>query len=159
MSTAAQNTPTAPDEMTLIAGQLRRAYRGPAWHGPPLKAILLDVGEQNAQRTPSNGAHSIHEIALHVTAWMRIARERLSATQIRAVSDEEDWPEPQESWTATLQALDREERELEEAIRRFPPARLHEKAPAAEPQTFYVLLHGIVQHTLYHAGQIILLNK
>jgi uncharacterized damage-inducible protein DinB len=159
MSTAAQNTPTIPDESSLIAEQLRRAYRGPAWHGPSLKAILLDVGEENAQRRPPNGAHSIHEIALHVAAWMRIARERLSATQARSVSDEEDWPAPRESWTKTLQILDREVRELEEAIRRFPPAKLQEPAPAVEAQTFYVLLHGIVQHTLYHAGQIILLNK
>ena len=159
MSTAAQNTPTTPDETSLIADQLRRAYRGPAWHGPPLKAILLDVGEEKVREQPLNGAHSIHEIVSHIAAWMRIARERLSATEARSVSDEEDWPAPNGSWTGTLQALDREERELEEAIRRFPPARLQERAPSVEPQTFYVLLHGIVQHTLYHAGQIILLNK
>ncbi|MGA8593786.1 MAG: hypothetical protein WB676_03495, partial [Bryobacteraceae bacterium] len=93
MSTAAQNLPTTPDETSLIAEQLRRAYRGPAWHGPPLKAILLDVGEENALRRPPNGAHSIHEIVSHVAAWMRIARERLSAEEAREVSEEEDWPE------------------------------------------------------------------
>lgn len=159
MSTAAQNIPTAPNETSLIAEQLRRAYRGPAWHGPPLKAILLDVGEKKAMERPPNGAHSIHEIVLHIAAWMRIARERLSATKAREVGEEEDWPEPIGSWTETLQAFDQEERELEETIRRFPVGRLHEQAPATEPQTFYVLLHGIVQHTLYHAGQIVLLNK
>jgi uncharacterized damage-inducible protein DinB len=163
MSTAAQNTSstpqTAPAEPSLIAEQLHRAYRGPAWHGPSLKAILLDVSEERAREQPPSGAHSIREIVLHIAAWMRIARERLTAAEIRQVSDEEDWPESNESWTAVLQALDQEERALEEAIRQFPAARLHERAPAAEPQTFYVLLHGIVQHTLYHAGQIILLNK
>jgi uncharacterized damage-inducible protein DinB len=159
MGTVAQNVSSSPDETLLIAEQLRRAYRGPAWHGPALKAILLDVGEEKASERPPSGAHSIREIVLHVAAWMRIGRERLSAGVVRQVSDEEDWPEPKGSWAGILQALDQEERALEEAIRQFPAARLHERAPAVEPQTFYVLLHGVVQHTLYHAGQIILLNK
>jgi uncharacterized damage-inducible protein DinB len=34
-----------------------------------------------------------------------------------------------------------------------------ENWPATEPQTFYELLHGVVQHTAYHAGQIVVLKK
>jgi len=146
-------------EVSRIADQLHRAYRGPAWHGPSLKAILTEVTEDRAAIRPASGAHSIWEIVLHITAWLRIGRERLTAPEARIVSDEEDWPEPGRSWTETLVALETEERALEEAILRFPDERLQERAPAAEPQTFYVLLHGVVQHTLYHAGQIIVLNK
>jgi uncharacterized damage-inducible protein DinB len=146
-------------EVSRIADQLHRAYRGPAWHGPSLKAILTDVTAQRAAVRPANGAHSIWEIVLHITAWLRIARERLTASQARAVSDEEDWPAPGSSWPETLATLEKEEQALEQAIRSFPEERLHEHAPAAEPQTYYVLLHGVVQHTLYHAGQIIILNK
>jgi uncharacterized damage-inducible protein DinB len=146
-------------EVSRIADQLHRAYRGPAWHGPSLKAILMEVTADRAAIRPASGAHSIWEIVLHITAWLRMGRERLTASEARVVSDEEDWPEPDRSWTETLAALEREERALEEAILRFPDERLQERAPAAEPQTFYVLLHGVVQHTLYHAGQIIVLNK
>jgi uncharacterized damage-inducible protein DinB len=146
-------------EVSRIADQLHRAYRGAAWHGPSLKAILTDVTEDRAATRPASGAHSIWEIVLHITAWLRIGRERLTAPEARTVSDEEDWPEPGRSWTETLAALETEERALEEAILHFPEERLQERAPAAEPQTFYVLLHGVVQHTLYHAGQIMVLNK
>jgi uncharacterized damage-inducible protein DinB len=146
-------------EVSRITDQLHRAYRGPAWHGPSLKAILTEVSPDRAAVRPASGAHSIREIVLHITAWLRIARERLTAQDARLVRDEEDWPEPDSPWAETLAALEREERALEEAILRFPDERLQERAPAAEPQTYYVLLHGVVQHTLYHAGQIILLNK
>jgi uncharacterized damage-inducible protein DinB len=147
-------------ESARIASQLHRAYRGPAWHGPSLKAILADVTPERAVLRPIANAHSIWEIVLHITAWMRIARERLTATQARSISDEEDWPSVVgKSWSEALTALETEERALEDAIRSFPDERLEERAPATEPQSYYVLLHGVVQHTLYHAGQIILLNK
>jgi hypothetical protein len=90
---------------------------------------------------------------------MRIARERLSATEARDVSDEEDWPSANVPWREILSSLEAEERSLREAILKFPNERLGEQAPAREPQTFYTLLHGVVQHTLYHAGQIAILNK
>jgi uncharacterized damage-inducible protein DinB len=146
-------------ETARIADQLRRAYRGPAWHGPSLKAILYDVREEQANRRPISGAHSTLEIVLHITAWLAIARERLSATMGRDIPDEEDWPAPSGSWRDALEKLEVEVNALEQAILRFPDERLQEPAPAKEPQTFYILLHGVVQHTLYHAGQIIVLNK
>jgi hypothetical protein len=63
------------------------------------------------------------------------------------------------SWADTISRFEEEARSLEQAILAFPGHRLNEQAPAAEPQTFYVLLHGAVQHNLYHAGQIALLKK
>lgn len=146
-------------ETSRIADQLHRAYRGPAWHGPSLKAILADVNPDKVGDRPPNGAHSIGEIVLHITAWMRIAKERLTAAKPRAISEDEDWPISGSSWRDTLAALEEAEQALEEAIRNFPDERLGERAPANEPQTYYTLMHGVVQHTLYHAGQIILLNK
>jgi hypothetical protein len=85
-------TPQAPahsgsEETDRIAGQLHGAYRGPAWHGPSLKAILSDVTAERAALRPIGNAHSIWEIVLHITAWMRIARERLEASEARAVTD------------------------------------------------------------------------
>ena len=146
-------------ETSRIADQMQRAYKGPAWHGPSLKAILLDVTEDKARLHPPNGAHSIWEIVLHITAWMRIARERLSAKETHKVTDDEDWPPPKISWNETLAELAAEEKALHDAIVKFPDERLNEQAPAVEPQTYYTLLHGVVQHITYHSGQIILLNK
>lgn len=146
-------------ETARIADQLHRAYVGPAWHGPSLNEILSGVTESQASNRPIPGAHNIWELVLHITAWLRIARERLSAESVRAIPPEEDWPPVAGAWADALAELDTAVRALEEGVREFPEDRLNRRVPAVEPQSFYGLLHGVVQHTLYHAGQIALLKK
>ncbi|MBV9612991.1 MAG: DinB family protein [Acidobacteriaceae bacterium] len=147
------------NESARIAGELHRVYHGHAWLGPALEEILSGIDARGAAQRPIPGAHTIWELVLHISAWMSIARERLSATEIREPSSEEDWPPITGSWQDALADLQREARDLEQAVRTFPDLRLDEAAPAREPQTFYILLHGAVQHTAYHAGQIALLKK
>lgn len=149
----------AATEGARITDQLRRMYDGPAWHGPALAPLLADVTARQASARPLPNAHSIWEIVLHLAAWLRIARERLSATQTRDHTDAENWPPAAGSWPDTLAALEREQRSLEQAILSFPDPRLDDPAPASEPQTFYILLHGVIQHVAWHAGQIAILKK
>lgn len=150
---------TSPHELSRIADQLRRVCEGQAWLGPSLKEVLCDVDESCARRRPIERAHTIWELVSHIGAWMRIARERLSASETRDHSPEENWPPMTGSWQEVLAGVDRERRELEQAMCAFPSERLDDTAPASEPQTFYILLHGVVQHIAYHAGQIALLRK
>ena len=63
------------------------------------------------------------------------------------------------AWQDAVKALEVETWALEQAILGFPEERLDYRAPASEPQTFYVLLHGVIQHSAYHAGQIALLKR
>ncbi len=146
-------------ETKRIAGQIRRSFEGPAWHGPSLRELLEGVTEEQARRRPVAGAHTIWELTLHVAAWMRIGRERLTATESRGYTDEENFPPMSGSWTDALELLDRECRALIESVRSFPDSRLNDTVPAPEPQTYYILLHGIAQHNIYHAGQIAILKK
>lgn len=146
-------------ETERIATELRYFYDGPSWLGPSLKELITDVGEDRARERPVQGAHTIWELVLHITAWLRIARERLSATRVRDVESAENWPDMGGSWQQATASLELEVDQLEQAIRRFPSERLQERALAPEPQTFYVLLHGIIEHSAYHTGQIALLKK
>jgi uncharacterized damage-inducible protein DinB len=159
VSTAFQNQKEQLSETARIADQLRRAYEGKAWLGPALTEILSGVTQEQAARRPISNAHTIWELVLHIAAWMRIGRERLTATKTRDHTEEENWPPMAGSWQDALAMLEREERQLEQAILIFPEERLNEPAPATEPQTFYELLHGVVQHAAYHGGQIVLLKK
>ena len=146
-------------ETARIADQLRRSCSGPAWHGPSLSELLEGVTEELAARRAVAGGHTIHELVLHITAWMRAARERLTATAPIDLTLEEDWPPADGPWSAALANLGSEARALEEAVLLFPDERLDRRAPAHQPQSYYGLLHGVIQHNLYHAGQIALLRK
>jgi uncharacterized damage-inducible protein DinB len=149
-------------EASRITDQLERAFDGKAWHGPPLMALLDGVDARAAAARPVPGAHTIWELVLHITTWMTIARRRLAGEAVEAAPDE-DWP-PMRSdageagWRAALDALRAAHRSLVAAAARADDALLAAQTPGRD-YTNYVLLHGVVQHTLYHAGQIALLKR
>ena len=72
-----------------------------------------------------------------------------------------DWPPLGDTqardWLAACAHLQRAHSELREVISRFEPALLGEIT--SRGLSAYVLMHGIVQHDLWHAGQIMLLRK
>jgi uncharacterized damage-inducible protein DinB len=148
-------------EIERIQDQLRRAFEGPAWHGPSVKELLSDVTAEKAAARGVAGAHSIWEIVLHIGAWQEAARRRLAGERAE-LSTEEDWPLVSETsetaWRETLEALERDHLRLREALDGMDEARLTQ--PIVEGMSsVYVTLQGIVQHDLYHAGQIAVLKK
>jgi len=74
----------------------------------------------------------------------------------------EDWPAvtdtSEAAWTKTLEELRSNHQALRAAIRELDEAKLDENVPGTT-YSVYFLLHGVVQHDLYHAGQIALLKK
>jgi hypothetical protein len=62
------------------------------------------------------------------------------------------------AWEQAKASLDRGHHALREAIARVDESRLNE--PIFDGMsTVYVTLHGVIQHDLYHAGQIAMLKK
>jgi uncharacterized damage-inducible protein DinB len=146
-------------ETERIAEQLKLLCEGPSWLGPPMDVLLADVSQETASQRASHYAHTIWELVLHIESWLRVARVRLTASTTVEPEEDENWPTPGGSWQDATNGLRYEASALQEAILEFPPERLEHVAPAAEPQTFYVLLHGVIQHSAYHAGQIAVLKK
>lgn len=148
-------------EVRRIASQLKRAYEGQAWHGPSLKEILAGVTAEQAARRPLADAHSIWELVLHISAWESAARRRLEGVYVDN-PDEGDWPaveDPSETaWQNTLAQLERQHLELRGAVARLSDEQLDKPLAAGKPSAYFTL-HGVIQHTLYHAGQIALLKK
>ncbi len=111
---------------------------------------------------PIPDRHTIWELVLHLTAWTDIPRQRMEGDPVADPSVEQDWPpvtgSDEASWRATIQELHLAHDRLQEALVRFPETRLSETVPGRDHSVF-VMLHGVVQHGLYHAGQIAMLKK
>ena len=71
---------------------------------------------------------------------------------------EEDWPHGVDAWTALLKELEASHVRLMETLAELDDSRL-DGAVIGTGGTVYHLLHGVVQHNLYHAGQIALLRR
>jgi uncharacterized damage-inducible protein DinB len=148
-------------QVKKIVEQLQRAWDGEAFHGTPVRTLLEGVGAAAAFARPLGGAHSIAEIARHIGTWEDIVRRRLAGEVIDQVADEVDWPGGEATpaaWDATLRWLDETHARLEGAVAALPEGRLGEPVAARDYDVQY-MLQGILQHTLYHAGQIALLTK
>jgi uncharacterized damage-inducible protein DinB len=149
------------NEIDRIIDQIRRAYDGDAWHGTPLRGILADVSAGTASALPILGAHSIREIVRHITFWYDGVRRRIGGEIVEA-DEAAQWPGATDSgegsWRRELADLERAHAALLEAVARLGAKDLERPVPG-NPYNVYVLLHGLVQHNLYHAGQIALLKK
>ena len=146
-----------------IIDQLCRSVHGGAWHGPAFLELLADLTPSQAAARPFAKAHTIWEVVLHTTVWMNQISARLVGEGRRDLPQEEDWPaQPTTidgpSWRATLDSLDSAYDGLVARIRQVGESRLDEPIMDGG-STVYVSLHGVIQHNLYHAGQIALLKK
>jgi uncharacterized damage-inducible protein DinB len=149
------------NQIEFIGDQLRSAYAGKAWHGPSLQELLAGVTAQQALARPIAGAHSIWELAMHIGVWMSAARRRLAGDPAK-LTPQEDWPlidgGSPAAWQQTLAALEQELTQLKSAICSLSESSLENQTPEKNYSLAF-LLHGVVQHNLYHAGQIALLKK
>lgn len=148
-------------EVERLADQSRRAFSGEAWYGDSLEEILEGVTAEEAGARPFPGAHNIWELVLHVTFTEEIMRLRIEGERAE-FSDGEDFPPVRDAseaaWGATLEALADSHRKLSDTISRLSEAELDEKVLGRD-HSKYFLLHGLIQHAVYHAGQIALLKK
>jgi uncharacterized damage-inducible protein DinB len=148
-------------ESARIADQLRRAFDGSAWHGPALLELLRDVDAVTAAAKPLPDVHSIWELVLHIAAWDGTIHRRLAGKKLR-LSAAQNFPrvtKPTEAaWRSAIAQTKRTHQALVQAVAALPGSRLRRRVPGKR-YDFYHMLHGLVQHELYHAGQIALLKK
>jgi uncharacterized damage-inducible protein DinB len=149
-------------ESNRIGDQLRRSFEGTAWHGPSLEEVLAGVTAEKAAAHPIVGVHSIWEIVLHIATWENIVRRRLEGEDFDDPPPEIDWKpavnDDEHSWQAALDGLKSANLALRDAISRIDDSRLKEIIPRKNYSVYY-MLHGVIQHDLYHGGQIAILKK
>ena len=155
-------------EIARIIDELEREHAGDPWHGNPLRQILEGVDYRQAAHRPLPGAHTIWELVLHMISWKNEVRRRIAGAPAGEPL-EGDWPQAPnataDAWRDTLAALEASHRSLVSSVSSLPEDKLFQ--PTNDPREresglgvdHYVLLHGMVQHDVYHAGQIALLKN
>lgn len=150
-------------EVSRIAKLSRHALNGEPWYGLALCKLLEGVTAEKAAAQPIPGAHSIWQEVLHATTWRKVAIRLLNGETVAPVTLEENWPalpsKPSPAdWQQALDELVGTQAPFEAALLALTDERLSEKTPE-KPFSFYVLVHGVIQHDAYHAGQIAMLKS
>jgi len=148
-------------EIVRIAEQLRRAVDGDAWHGPAVMQILDGVDARTAAAHPIASGHSLWEILHHVTAWTRAVQRRLNGEAVE-LTGAGDWPPVSDTseaaWQAAVGSFRAAQQDLLAKLKSMSNDELGLFAPG-QKYSYSFMLHGLVQHHLYHAGQMALLKK
>jgi uncharacterized damage-inducible protein DinB len=148
-------------EIRRILGQIEGSFGPGAWHGPSIRELLTGVTAELAAGRIAPGTHSIWELVLHIAAWEDATRRMVEGGS-GEVSDERNFPAlpgvSEAAWQAAITTLNAGHEALLGSVARLNDAQL-EQTVAGKSYTLYFLLHGVVQHTLYHAGQIALLKR
>ncbi|MHB1326608.1 MAG: DinB family protein [Gemmatimonadales bacterium] len=154
-------------ERSRLVDELDRVFRGDPWYGPSVRDVLQDVTAREARVRPLPAAHSIWELVLHMTGWKAEVRSRLGGAAA-GTPPQGDWPavpDRDDQWTDALATLAATHEDLLDAIRSASDATLEgpvrdERNPAlGTGLTQWQTLRGILQHDVYHLGQISLLKR
>lgn len=145
-----------------LMAQLQRSMEGPAWHGPSVRESLEGIGAADAAMHPIPGAHGCWELVLHLAGSYRLVLRRLEGDGSPSLPHE-DWPEvpepTDENWKRDMSALYALSARVRTAIRNYPLERLFEQIIEESPYPAFTQFIGLIQHDLYHAGQIVLLKR
>ena len=134
---------------------------GDAWHGDAVWPVLDNISAEEAAARPIPSAHTIWEIVMHMAFWENVAAQRLAGLRSGLVEELNFPPIPaatEENWRKTLDQLRDSNRVVRQALAKLDANKLDELT-AAGKRTFYGEAHGILEHHVYHLGQVVLLKK
>jgi len=152
-------------ESNRIAYALASAINGDAWYGDSLRKILDNVAVEQARARPIADAHTIWELVVHVEAWVKFCQGAIEGVSIPAwatMPKEQDWPRVtdtgDQAWNLAVNSFFATHLKLVETIKTLSDDRLETTVPG-RTYNFYHLFQGMMQHAIYHGGQIALLKK
>src|SRR5688572_30069972 len=148
-------------EIARIARLLKQTFEGNPYYGPSVLEALVSVDAEIAAGKPPWSAHSIWELVSHLTAELVYARTVLEGTPGPWIDGETTWPPltdtSESAWQKAVADLKKANRALVRAVQALDDDIL-DKKPVYVRGSYYLMLHGTMQHSIYHGGQISLLR-
>jgi uncharacterized damage-inducible protein DinB len=146
---------------TQIAKQLRAVYFGGNWTSVNMKEVLSDIGWQEATEEIFS-FNTIAVLVFHTGYYIGAVMQVLEGGQLTAkdsYSFELPPVQSAEAWeNLVLKTLSDAER-FADRIEQLPENKLHETFVDEKYGTYYRNLTGIIEHTHYHLGQIVVIKK
>ena len=154
------------DELIRIIDLLNTTYEGEeAWHGPSVVDVLRGVTPDMAGRRIAPNTHSIAELVFHMTSWRIFCVKKMQGDELfdittpnkdfGALPDKIDDFE----WEALEIELSLSQEELINELDKRDDDEFLEDIVPGRTYTYYDMLHGIINHDMYHTGQIMIIQK
>ena len=144
-----------------IAKHVREVYFGENWTGSNIKDNLAGVTWQQAT-TRVYSFNTIAALVYHMNYYVSAVMKVLQGRPLD-VSDKYSFDHPpirsQEDWEELLDKTWTDAENFAALIEQLPESKLWENLSGEKYGNYYRNIHGIIEHTHYHLGQIVLIKK
>ncbi|HEU5168324.1 MAG TPA: DinB family protein [Chitinophagaceae bacterium] len=144
-----------------IATHFRDLHFGGNWTSVNLKQTLADVSWQQAT-TKIYSLNTIAILVFHINYYVSAVLQVLQGGPLDAHDKYSfDLPPIQslEDWEKLLSKVWTEAESFANLVEQLPESKLGETFSDEKYGNYYRNLHGIIEHTHYHLGQIVLIKK
>ena len=149
------------DLTSQIAKHFKDVHFGGNWTSVNLKQTLADVTWQQAT-TKIYSLNTIATLVFHINYYVSAVLKVLQGGPLDA-HDKYSFDLPpiqnQENWEKLLNKMWTEAEDFAILVEQLPETKLGETFFEEKYGNYYRNLHGIIEHTHYHLGQIVLIKK
>jgi hypothetical protein len=144
-----------------VAKHFKEVHYGVNWTWVNLKATLADVTWEQAT-TKVYDCNTIATLVYHVNYFVTAVLNVLKGNPMDA-HDKFSFSHPpinsKEDWDNMLERVWRETDEFAILVAQLPEEKMWETFVDEKYGNYYRNLHGIIEHTHYHMGQIVIIKK
>jgi uncharacterized damage-inducible protein DinB len=150
------------NEVQSIISNLERVLTGQPWYGEAVMPMLRKIHPAVVYINPKN-SHAAIEILYHMINWAQFTLNRLQRIQEEDLidSEESDWRtiDPKKhTWEKGLKEFEQLHKQIVTELQSKDDSFLKEMVDYRE-YNFRFLLNGLIQHNIYHLGQIAYLKN
>lgn len=151
-------------EINDLLEKLEDSFNGDPWYGESLMHKLENIDFEIANSTPEGISNSIANLVQHIINWRVYLIEKLKGNVEYAIelNTSSDWSNVEINskgdWTKLKSALEDTQDEITGLLQVNDDEFLELQVPGRS-YNFKFLIEGIIQHDIYHTGQIAIVAR
>jgi uncharacterized damage-inducible protein DinB len=151
------------NETRAIIEGIESLLHGHPWFGRNATEFLADFSPKDVYTRPGNSGHSACDLLWHMNSWAAFTANRIEGSRKKDVATDEklDWRKTgpkSNNWEKGLAEFSAIHKKIIKLLREKDDEWLDNTVDFRE-YNFRYLLNGMIQHDIYHLGQIVLLGK
>lgn len=150
-------------EVLSVIQNLETSLSGRPWYGKAVYELLQEIDESKTTFKPNHQDHSLNDLLWHMITWAEFVLAHLENQEEaeRKAIEARDWriTDPfHHSWQKGITKLKSIHKKIADLLADKEDSFLNEMVPN-RPYNFRFMLNGLIQHNIYHAGQMAYLKK
>jgi uncharacterized damage-inducible protein DinB len=154
---------TSMEELNSIITRMKDTFDGAPWYGKAVMKVLQEVDPSKVYIKPNDNSHSLIELLYHMLTWENFTLEQLQESDKLNPEAYQllDWRETNpeiHTWNTGIAELTAAHNKIIELLENASESVLNRSVRFRDYDMRY-LLKGLIEHNIYHAGQIAYLQK